>query len=61
MRQVPLALVNVEELPANPEIPLAQLSEAAERAEELLRTTAERLRAEHAGLEVSVARTRAST
>ncbi|MFG2567062.1 universal stress protein [Streptomyces sp. NPDC048567] len=58
VRQVPLALMNVEELPANPEIPLAQLSEAAERTAELLRTTSERLRAEHAGLEVSVVRAR---
>ncbi|MFD5726171.1 universal stress protein [Streptomyces sp. NPDC058368] len=58
VRQVPLALMNVEELPANPEIPLAQLSEAAERTAELLRTTSERLRTEHAGLEVSVVRAR---
>ncbi|NEC67711.1 universal stress protein [Streptomyces sp. SID9727] len=58
VRQVPLALVHIEELPANPEIPLAQLTEAAERAEGLLRATADRLRAEHAGMEVSVAQSK---
>ncbi|MGQ4486056.1 universal stress protein [Streptomyces sp. 372A] len=56
-RQVPLALLHVQELPANPEVPLAQVSEAAQRAEELLRETAERLRAEHAGLDVSASQT----
>ncbi|MEU9536933.1 universal stress protein [Streptomyces sp. NPDC048213] len=58
LRQVPLALVHIDELPANPEIPLAQISEAAEHAEELLRATAQRLRAEHAALEVSVTQTK---
>ncbi|MFF5338464.1 universal stress protein [Streptomyces sp. NPDC013181] len=57
VRQVPLGLVHVQELPANPEVPQSQVVEAAERAGELLRETAERLRAEHAGLDVSVSQT----
>jgi len=36
-RQVPLGLMQVEELPAVPEMPVGQIEEAAERAAILLR------------------------
>lgn len=58
VRQVPLGLMCVEELPAAPEVPMVQFEEATERASNLLRETVQRVQTEHPGLEVFAVQTR---
>ncbi|WP_031003459.1 universal stress protein [Streptomyces sp. NRRL F-5727] len=58
LREVPLRLVNVEEWPNTPEVPVAYARALAERAEGLLRDEAARARKEHPDLEVITERTR---
>ncbi|MEU7515400.1 universal stress protein [Streptomyces sp. NPDC042898] len=58
LREVPLRLVQVEEWPNTPEVPLPYARDVAERAESLSRDAADRARKDHIGLEVLTERAR---
>ncbi|MFK0237834.1 universal stress protein [Streptomyces vinaceus] len=58
LREVPLHLVHVEERHLTPAIPYPIAAFEAERSTGLLRTTADQLRGDHPGLEVTIERTR---